>query len=127
MKYAAAYEGFILFHIAKQYFIMVYIGEHYMSIYYFLIEAVPMKSNPESETIGGGYINCWVKADSTKDAIKKAKEYVRWEKWKWLNAEDMYTVEREEYVDDPESLESYDIACEYGVGANLYTWAIDEE
>ena len=52
-----------------------------MSIFYFLIEAVPMKNNPESEYLDGAFINCWVKADSTKDAIKKAKAYVKWEKW----------------------------------------------
>jgi hypothetical protein len=51
---------------------------HY-AIYYFLIEAVPMKNNPESEYLDGALINCWVKADSTKDAIKKAKAYVKWE------------------------------------------------
>ncbi len=98
-----------------------------MSIYYFFVEAVPMKSNPESEYIDGAYINCWVKADSTKDAIKEAKEYVKLEKWKWLYAEDMCVVEREKYLDEPDSLEAYDIALEYGAGAVFYTWSGDAE
>ena len=51
-----------------------------MSIYYFFVEAVPMKSNPESE-----------------------------------------------YLDEPDSLEAYDIALEYGVGAVFYTWSGDAE
>ena len=41
-----------------------------MSIYYFLIEAKPMKNNPESEYLSGACVNCWVKADTTKEAIK---------------------------------------------------------
>ena len=98
-----------------------------MSIYYFLIEAVPMKNNPESEYLDGALINCWVKADSTKDAIKKAKAYVKWEKWKWLYAEDMYTVERERYLDDHDSLEAYDDACEYGAMGVFYTCSNDAE
>jgi len=98
-----------------------------MSIYYFLIEAKPMKNNPESEYISGAYVNCWVKADTTKEAIKKAKEYIKWEKWKWLYAEDMYTVERERYLDEPDSLEAYDTACEYGVMGVFYTFSDDEE
>lgn len=98
-----------------------------MSIYYFLIEAKPMKNNPESEYLSGAYVNCWVKADTTKEAIKKAKEYIKWEKWKWLYAEDMYTVERERYLDEPDSLESYDTACEYGAMGVFYTFSDDEE
>ncbi len=98
-----------------------------MSIYYFLIEAKPMKNNPESEYLSGAYVNCWVKADTTKEAIKKAKEYIKWEKWKWLYAEDMYTVERERYLDEPDSLEAYDTACEYGAMGVFYTFSDDEE
>ena len=98
-----------------------------MSIYYFLIEAKPMKNNPESEYLSGAYVNCWVKADTTKEAIKKAKEYIKWEKWKWLYAEDMYTVERERYLDEPDSLAAYDTACEYGAMGVFYTFSDDEE
>ena len=98
-----------------------------MSIYYFLIEAKPMKNNPESEYLSGAYVNCWVKADTTKEAIKKAKEYIKWEKWEWLYAEDMYTVERERYLDEPDSLEAYDTACEYGAMGVFYTFSDDEE
>ncbi len=98
-----------------------------MSIYYFLIEAKPMKNNPESEYLNGAYVNCWVEANSTKEAIKKAKEYIKWEKWKWLYAEDMYTVERERYLDEPDSLEAYDNACKYGAMGVFYTFSDDEE
>ena len=98
-----------------------------MSIYYFLVEAVPLKDNPESEYLDGTFINCWVKATSTKDAIKKAKAYIKLEKWKWLYVEDMYIAEREMYLDEPDSLEAYDYACEYGAMGVFYTFSDNAE
>lgn len=98
-----------------------------MLIYYFFVEAVPMKDNPESEYVDGAFVNCWIKADSVKSAIKKAKEYIKREKWRWVNAEDMFTVERERYLDEPDSLEAYDYACEYGAMGVFYTFSDDAE
>ncbi len=98
-----------------------------MLIYYFFVEAVPMKDNPESEYVDGAFVNCWIKADSTKSAIRKAKEYIKGEKWRWVNAEDMFTVERERYLDEPDSLEAYDYACEYGAMGVFYTFSDDAE
>ena len=48
-----------------------------MIIYFVMVEAVPNHSNPESKEYSGAYINCWVKADTPADAVKKAKEYIR--------------------------------------------------
>jgi hypothetical protein len=39
----------------------------------------------------------------------------------------MYTVERERYLDEPDSLEAYDTACEYGAMGVFYTFSDDEE
>ena len=40
---------------------------------------------------------------------------------------DMCVVEREKYLDEPDSLEAYDIALEYGAGAVFYTWSGNAE
>ena len=45
-----------------------------MAIYYIMIEAAPNNSNPESKEFGGAYINCWVKASTQKEALKKFDE-----------------------------------------------------
>lgn len=98
-----------------------------MSIFYLMIEAVPKQSNPESKEFGGAFINLWVKATTKNEALKKAKNYIDNVNWKFVNAEEISVVQRSKYIDKPDSLECYDEACENGLGAIFYTWAIGEE
>ena len=96
-----------------------------MMIYYLMVEAVPHHNNPESKEYGGAYINCWVKADTPADAMSKVKEYIHEQNWHFIKAEDTFTVQRERYIDEPDSLECYDNALQYGLDAIFYTWPIN--
>ena len=98
-----------------------------MAIYYIMIEAAPNNSNPESKEFGGAYVNCWVKATTQKEALKKAKEYIKDENWMFIKNEDIWEAQRQSYIDLPESLECYDEACKIGLSAIFNTWPIDED
>lgn len=91
-------------------------------IYYLMIEAVPHHDNPESKEYGGAYINCWVKADRPADALARAKEYILEQNWRFIRLEDRFAVQREQYLEEPESLEGHDNAVQYGVDAVFYMW-----
>ena len=98
-----------------------------MKIYYLMIEAVPEDTNPEREEADGAFINIWVRAASENEALMKAKDYVDEEEWVFVKLKDMFEVKREAYLNEPDSLEGYDNACEYGIDAVFYTWPSDEE
>jgi len=94
-------------------------------IYCVMVEAVPNRNNPESKEYGGAYINCWIKADTPEEAVKQAKEYIHKENWELVKIEDINCVRRERYLDEPDALECYDNAEQYGLDAIFYTWPID--
>ena len=98
-----------------------------MIIYYVMVAAVPNHSNPESKEYSGAYINFWIKADTPTDAVKKAKEYIHNENWDFAGIEDIFSVQRAQYLEEPDSLECYDNAVQYGLDAIFYTWPIDSE
>ena len=98
-----------------------------MAIYYVMIEGVPKETNPEFGDTKGAYIDIWVKTDSLEDAVQKAKEYVDLEEWDVISVEESALVTRENYIDDPETLECYDEACENGMSACFFTWDSDDE
>lgn len=98
-----------------------------MTIYYLMIEAIPNLKNPERNEFGGAYINCWVKASTQKDALKRAKEYIDEEGWIFIKVEDAWVAQRQFYMDTPESLECFDEACKNGLSAIFYTWPIYED
>ena len=94
-------------------------------IYYVMIEAVPNRNNPERKEYGGAYINCYAKADTSAEAVKQVKEYIRKENWNFVKLEDIFCVQREQYLDDLDSLQCFDNAVQYGLDAIFYTWPID--
>lgn len=96
-----------------------------MIIYSLVAEAVPHDNNPESKEYGGAYISCCIKADNPTDALRKAKEYIHKQNWVFINIEDIFAVQREQYIDEPDSLECYDNALQYGLDAIFHTWPID--
>ena len=98
-----------------------------MAIYYVMIEGTPKETNPESNDTQGAYIDVRVKTESSGDAVQKAKEYIDLEEWNVIRIEESKTVNREDYIDDPELLECYDEACEKGLSAVFYTWDSEEE
>ncbi len=98
-----------------------------MNVYFFMLEAVPNASNPESEVLGGAFVNCWVKAETMENAFDEAVNYLEVQQWEFVRIEEEYITERERYFDLPKSLECYDEACEYGVSGIFYTFPIEDE
>ena len=98
-----------------------------MNIYFFMLEAVPSESNPESKELGGAFVNCWVKAETMEIAFDEATKYLEIQDWEFVRIEDEYITERERYLDKPKSLECYDEACEYGASGIFYTYPIEDE
>lgn len=97
-----------------------------MAIYYFMVEAVPNKDNPESEIYTGAFVNIWAKSESEEVAFKKVQEYLALEGWTYVKTEDFSIAHRAVYTDIPEALECYDAACECGIGGAFYTWSDDD-
>lgn len=97
-----------------------------MNIFYFMIEAVPNESNPESLQYSGAYVNVWVKAATKNAALAKAKQHLFDENWSFIRLEEAFIAQRAQYEELPESLECYDTACESGLASIFYTWPLDE-
>lgn len=98
-----------------------------MNIYYLLIEAKPNKNNDECKEFAGAFVNCWIKANDEKSALKKAEEYIDSEMWEIINIEEIYLLEKDFYIDNPELKSCYDLACEYGTSAIFNCWSIEED
>lgn len=94
-----------------------------MRIYYIMMEIISSKDIDECD---GAYANCFVKESSIDAAIIAARKYIEEQNWIVKNIEETATVNREEYVDDIESLEAYDNASKYGVSAVFYTWSEED-
>lgn len=98
-----------------------------MNIFYLLIEAKPHANNNESKEFAGAFVNCWVKANDEKTALKRAEEYIDFEGWEIIHIEEIYLSKRDYYIDDPESESCYDLACEYGESAVFNCWMLEED
>ena len=97
-----------------------------MSVFYIMMEIIPSTDNNEDDCVGA-YANCFVKASSIETAIKAAKSYIEDQKWIVESIEETASAKREDYIDDIESLEAYDEACEYGISAVFYTWSEEDD
>lgn len=95
-----------------------------MDMYYLLLEGKPHMSNNESREVSGAYINCWVKADGETAAIEEVRDYQASHEWDLLEIEEILAVNRERYLDEPNSLECFDQASDSGIGAVFYTWPV---
>lgn len=95
-----------------------------MDIYYLCIEAIPNPDNPESKQCRGAYVNFWIKASAPEEALSLAKEYIEEENWSYINTEEI-TMANRSTISDPDALECYDDACEYGLSAAFYCWEND--
>lgn len=98
-----------------------------MEIYYLFIEGKPNIKNIEDNDMAGGYINCWVKAKDKTHAVESAVKYILDQQWELIDIEEIYVVQRDKYLEDPNSLECYDQAKQSGLGAIFYTWSEDED
>lgn len=99
-----------------------------MRIYYIFLEGIPLPDNSERKECAGGYINCWVNAEDEASAKDKAIAYIHDEEgWQVLNIEEICIADRERYLEEPASLECFDQAVDYGIGAAFYIWPAGSE
>ncbi len=98
-----------------------------MEIHYFLIKVLPDLNSDNFKEYGGAYFNCWVRRDSFKEAEETALETIRANGWNPVKIEDYNLPVREQYADEPESLEVFDQAIEYGEGYIADTWPIEPQ
>lgn len=98
-----------------------------MKILYFLLEGKPAFENKDKDEFDGVYINCWVKSEDENDAKNKAIQYINSQGWDVFNVEETFIATRDRYIDFPDSLECFDQAVDYGLGAIFNTWPIDSE
>lgn len=92
-------------------------------MYHIMFEAKPLPDNPESEDCGGSYINVWVNTEDSSFAMERAKKYIRNEGWEITKVEEMFVTNSQRYEDEPESLECFNEALEYGISALFHIWA----
>lgn len=97
-----------------------------MTIYFIMTEAVPNSDNPESKELGGAYVNCFVKAKTSEEAQSIANEYILGENWTPVETKEMFIAKKDSYINEPESLDCYDEACEYGASGIFYTWSVEK-
>lgn len=98
-----------------------------MKIYYILLEGKPFLNNKEGKEVAGAFINCWVNSEDETTAKDKAVEYVNDQGWEVLNIEEIFIASREQYENEPDSLECFDEAINFGIGSIFYTWPICNE
>lgn len=95
--------------------------------------ASPLPENPESSSVSGAYVNCWVNAGDLRTAEKEALEAVTSQLWKATKFEHWEIVCRRCYVEDPDLdeaerrdfLECLDEALEDGIALSFNCWSPD--
>ena len=98
-----------------------------VKIYYIMMEAVPGEGNEDALDCGGAFINCWVKAENKDAARSIAQKYLEDENWVFVKEEESNLAQRSYYADDPDALECFDEACEFGLSAAFYMWPPENE
>lgn len=100
-----------------------------MNIFIVEVHARPKPDNPESETCGGAYINCWIQASDLDAAVARAHARVSEEGWEADELLRATQTRRENYdpEENAEALESFDEALAYGEAIVLYTYPVEDE
>jgi len=95
--------------------------------------AKPFPQNPESSSVGGAYVNCWVDVDDLRTAEEKALEAMAREQWKPTKFDHWELVCRQCYIKNPdvdedenrESLQRLNEALEHGIALTFNCWPPD--
>jgi hypothetical protein len=94
----------------------------HVHMYFIILEAKPLRSNPRHEEFGGAFAACWVATDDQAVAEREARSVLADAGWEAKAVDEHYPVERERYLGNAESLGWYDQAARDGVCINLNTW-----
>lgn len=94
----------------------------------------PNRTNPESKTVEGAYINCWTSTTNPKKAKGIAEKAIESEGWTIESLEDEGIVSRDGYAMDPEMdgdeteemFDTLDQADEHGYAVSFYSWGFED-
>jgi hypothetical protein len=75
-----------------------------------MFESVPAPHNPESGTLGGAFIICWVDRPTLAQAEAVARKCIEEVGWEIKSVTESNIVERADYADNPTGLEYFEQA-----------------
>jgi hypothetical protein len=79
-------------------------------MYFFTFHAVPDTQHPNSASIGGAFVNCWIDRATLAHAEAAARECIKDAGWRIDTLDDTQIVDRSNYDEASESLKYYEEA-----------------
>ena len=68
-------------------------------MFFLQFEAKPREDNPERETVGGAFVNCWIERADLDEAAAVASKMIEEQGWSIVKASQMQPVDRAFYAD----------------------------
>ena len=96
-------------------------------MYFVTIEASPKPNRPDYGEIDGAFVSCWVNEPTAQLAEQVARAGIEAAGWDPLVLDECRSVERDEYVEKPDSLELFDQASSDGLVLTFHQWPIGGE
>jgi|SRR5215831_1656667 hypothetical protein len=79
-------------------------------MFFLQFEAKPREDNPERETVGGAFVNCWIERADLDEAAAVASKMIEEQGWSIVKASQMQPVDRAFYADGDEGLQYFEQA-----------------
>jgi hypothetical protein len=79
-------------------------------MYFFMFHGAPMARHPESKSIGGAFINCWVERSTLAEAEAVARQWINEAGWQIKSLDESRIVDRSDYDDNPAGVEYFEQA-----------------
>ncbi|MBS0422773.1 MAG: hypothetical protein JSR66_34015 [Proteobacteria bacterium] len=99
-----------------------------MTIFFTSYEAIPLPESGDFDVCGGAYVNCWVKAQSAKEAHQSASAVIHQRGWKVVSIqEECREVTAPSYAEDRESRVYYDQAVVDGECYVFHQWPVEAQ
>jgi hypothetical protein len=99
-----------------------------MPIFYIQYEAIPAPGSEDFETVGGAYVNCWVKVNSEREAREQTSTAITESGWRILAVEEQCReVTEGSYSETDEGLEHFRQAVVDGECYLFHQWPIEPQ
>jgi hypothetical protein len=79
-------------------------------MFFLQFEGTPPRLDPEWQGIGGAFISCWIERATLEEAEAVARSMIGQLRWIISEPDRACSVDREDYVHDPEGLEIFEQA-----------------
>ena len=97
-----------------------------MKMYLLSFHVQPRPDLEGAEDIGGAYVNCWIEADSIKQAEQIAKRKIGDLKWNILEKDDTFEIAPDHYTPDSAGVEYYQQALIDKMVLCFHTYPVGE-